>query len=358
MKALRILSLPVDRGGCGWYRVRQPFQQMKLHTKHDAEVLEKDEDGVIVAEAMKKANVVVIRQGGELGIDAIKRIPEFKHLKYVLDIDDNIEMISPYSEHYSEYGVKEFKDIWVDGQTFNLSKNRSRVISLMAGLTKADMVTVTTERLASYARQFNGNVKVLPNSIDVTKWWKLPTKPNKPLRIGWSGGVSHYEDWYSIKEPLNRLMKKYQFKLVSIGAHFEGVIDPQNRHLVEVRPWVPFEAHSYRMMCMALDIAIIPLADLPFNHYKSAIKFYEFSAMEVPSVISNVPPYAEVVKHRENALVYNSSSEFETQMSEIIEDETLREKIGKGALNEVTKNRNAALDAHIWAKAYQSLFEV
>src|SRR6185437_14254657 len=115
--------LPCDNGGCGWSRIRQPFEMIKQHTVHDAHVVDNAADDMLaVAKAMTMADVVVVRQGGEEGMRRLKTFPEFKPVKWVLDIDDNVELISPYSQHYKEYGTEEFYDkglgqwIWKNGE--------------------------------------------------------------------------------------------------------------------------------------------------------------------------------------------------------------------------------------------------
>lgn len=359
---MKILAMPVDFGGCGWYRVRQPMQMIKSHTKHDTHVVDMKEDDMNeVSRALLNTDVVVVRQGGEEGIRQLKQIPEYKHLKYALDIDDNIEAISPYSEHYKEYGTQEFQDpdsglwIWKDGeQGFDLTHNRARVASFLKGLSEFDLVTVTTEELADYARAYNPNVAICPNVVDLSTWWKLDFKPNEQLRVGWAGGVSHYEDWYTIKEPLNRLMRKYKFKLVSVGAHFPGIVEQDNRHLVEVWPWVPFKAHSYRMMCLALDIFIIPLSDLPFNRYKSSIKWYEASAMGVPAVVSDILPYSKDISP-ETALGYKSPEEFYSALELLLIAPQKRTQLGENARKWVEEHRSAKESTNWWIEAYQSL---
>lgn len=366
----RIMSLPVDDGGCGYYRIRQPFEFIKRFTDADVHIVDSNNDDMMsVAWGMSIANVMVFRQGGEIGIPHIKDsmkeyyrnmgIPGEWKPKWVLDIDDNPEIISPYSQHYEEYGTEEFMDnntgkwLWKDGvANFDLKRNRTRMASLINGMKSVDLVTVTTNKLAEYARQYNKNVKVLPNCINLDRWWKLPLKTNEQLRVGWSGGVSHYEDWYSIKEPLNKLMREYQFKLIQVGANFEGIIDPDNRHLVEIHDWVPFKGHSYRMMCMALDFAIIPLANLPFNHYKSSIKWYEMSALGIPSVVSNTLPYSEDVRHEKTGLLYKNSKEFYEAMKTLITRATVRHAIGAEARKWVEGNRSAKEWAKLYVEAY------
>lgn len=354
--------MPCDQGGCGWYRIRQPFQKIRDNSDHEVHVVDpKTDPPLAVYEALKISDIIIIRQGGEKGMRQLKeKYPDIKG-KWVMDIDDNIEMISPYSEHYSEYGTEEFYDknskikIWEDKKTINLAKNRLRVASLLKGMGEVDLVTVTTPKLAEYAEQYAKKVAIIPNSVDLKRWWKPNFKKNKQLRVGWSGGVSHYEDFYDIKEPLNELMEEYDFKLVMCGAHFEGIIDKKNRKNVEVQDWMPFKGHSYRMMMMNLDVALVPLADLPFNHYKSSIKWYEMSAMGVPSVVSNILPYSDDIEDGKTALGYNSPKQFKKALKTLLTKPNLRKKIGFNARKWVEKNRDADKCASISIEAYKSI---
>lgn len=363
---MNIVALPVDRGGCGWYRVRQPMQMIKMHTASDTYLYENDDDPNDLVRALTGAQVAIIRQGGEASINHFKEYPELRHLKFVLDIDDNIELINPLSEHYKEYGLRNYfyphweeadlphGRLWWDGETkgFDLKFNRQRVMQLMVGMKQADLITVTTERLAEYARQFNPNVAVLPNFVDTAKWWKMAKcGEKKQLRVGWSGGMSHYEDWYTIRKPLNALMKKYQFKLVVVGSHFGGMIDDENKHLVEVHPWEAFEAHSYRMMALDIDMAIIPLADMAFNHYKSPIKLVEMAAMGIPSVVAHVSPYAEV----EQGFYYSNEEQFSNQLEVLLASSKIRKETGDMSYRWAHQNWDAAKNAHLWVDAYSAI---
>lgn len=356
----RFIALPVDVGGCGWYRVRQPMHLINKHTPHDTHIIDTQGDDMTeVAKAFSVSDVAVIRQGGEAAIPMLRK--DFPNLKLVLDIDDNIEEISPYSEHYGEYGTRDFtdqasgKEIWKDGVSFNIRKNQARVDSLLQGLRDADMVTVTTEPLADYARQFNKKVAVLPNLIDTTAWWRLSLKPAPRVRIGWAGGVSHYEDLYSVKDALNTVLRRTNAELVMVGAHFPGIIDQDLRHKVEVHPWTAFQAHSYRLMCLNLDIAIVPLTNLPFNHYKSPIKYLEFAAMGIPSVVANVTPYKEEVLNGETAYLYDNQGEAAAYLFHLVDEVKEREMLGKKAESWIRTNRDAAKHINLWVEAYASL---
>ena len=363
---MKIMSMPVDKGGCGQYRTRQPFEFIKKYTPHDVHIIDVHKDDMMqIVEALKNTNVAVMRQGAEEILNFIENYKDyFSHLKWVLDIDDNVEVVNPYSEHYLELGTEEVihrdKDgkemfLWKDGQGgFDLERNRKRIASLIEGMKKADMVTTTTQTLADYAKQYNNNVKVLPNCINYDRWWKLPLKKNKKLRVVWSGGISHYEDWYTIKEPLNELMRKYDFTLVMIGAKFKGIVDEDNQKNLEIHDWIDFKGHSYRMMCMNADIAVIPLKDMPFNHCKSSIKYYEMSAMGVPSVVANILPYSEDINEK-NAFPYSTADEFKKQLELAIKDEKLRHSVANEAMKYTKDNFDLKKNIHLWVDAYSSL---
>jgi len=376
MRSLRILSMPVDKGGCGHYRIRQPFYMLKTYSEHDVHIIDAEKD--ITNELVKvlpAVDIFVVRQGVPIGGtkkrlgSVMNKLSKFSGKevklkgKWVMDIDDNMELISPYNEHYVDNGVEEYYDshlkkwIWKDGVgNFDLKDNRRRLLLALSSLKEADMVTVTTLKLAEYARQYNNNVVILPNSVDFKQWWKLPLKPNKQLRVGWSGGFSHYEDWYSIKEPLNKLLREYRFKLVMVGTYFKGIIDEDLRYLVEDYAWVDFSGHSFRMMCMNLDLAIIPLADLPFNRYKSSIKWYEMSSIKIPSVVANIEPYSTDIADGINVWGYKDTTSFEKSLRTALERPDLRKKYAENAYDWVFKHCNAKINTKLWARAYESLW--
>jgi glycosyltransferase involved in cell wall biosynthesis len=316
---------------------------------------------VEISRAMQVADLIGNRQGAGAGMYKILGYPEFKDKKWTYDIDDNTEDLSPYNYHYEDFGTEEYTDkngveIWKDGVGgFDLNRNRNKMGWHLWSLRNASLVTVTTNKLAEYARQYNKSVAVLPNLINFDRWWPLDLKPNKRLRVGWSGGVSHYEDWYSIKEPLNELMREFDFDLIMTGADFKGVIDKDNQHRLKIEDWMPFKGHSYRMMCLSLDVAVIPLADLPFNYHKSSIKFYEMSAMGVPSVVSNILPYSEDIKPGETAMSYKTPKQFYDALKNLLTNESMRKRIGQSAYEWVKETKDAKKNVNLWIEAYKSI---
>lgn len=360
---MRILSLPVDNGGCGWYRVRQPLAILSQFTGHDAQIIDKSDENVdtVMLKGLSLADIVVLRPGAEGAMEFLRGKPEFEHLKWVMDIDDNVELVSPYSSHYKEYGVTEYYDknikkwLWKDGERgFDLKKNTQRLRKFTDALSEMDLITVTTEKLAEHARKYNKNVAIVPNYVDLRKWWPIKNN-NEQLRVFWSGGSSHYEDIHSIKKPLNDLMRKYQFKLVFAGTGFDGIIDEENKRLVEKHAWVPFEAHSYRSMALTPDIFIIPLKDTPFNQYKSSIKLYESGAMGIPAVVSNVLPYKVDIEDGYPCMPYNSPETFYNDLERLLIEKETRDTMGANARRYVEENFDATKKYYVLEDAFRSI---
>lgn len=341
-----ILSTQLGADACSNYRIRRPLSGLEklgdtIHIFDD----KKDSVNDLV-KSLPHFDYIFMRPGAELFMFKVKSIPELSKIKakWVLDIDDNVDLISPYSQFYADYGLKPYKhgdvDVWVDGKNgFSIENNLKRLNSLKTGMRSVDLITVTTGKLAEHARKYNKNVYVNDNTLDLDHWWRLSKTENKPLRVVWQGSPSHYEDWYAIKEPLTKLMDEYDFEMIMLGSQYKGIFEERHLNRVKALPWIPFEAHSYRMMSLQADIGIIPLADLPFNEYKSAIKWYENAAMGLPSVVSNIKPYSDVISN-DTALGYKTSDEFYKQMKRLLENADLRAKIADKAYNWVIKNKS------------------
>lgn len=360
---LKILAFPVNDDGCSGYRVKKPLEGIKLYTDHDCHVIDKDKDDMNkITRLIPQADVLWMRPGAEVGMRQIKETFKKEGVeikaKWVMDIDDNLELVSPYSEFYRHNGTEEFthngQKIWEDGKNgFNLKENIARIESQMNGLKEVDLVVTTTQKLADYAKKFNDNVHVNDNTIDFNEWWKIDSKPHKPLRVLWAGSPSHYLDFMTISKQIQRLMDEYDFEMLMVGSNYPGVFG-QYKDRVKSLPWVKFNAHSYRLMSLTPDIAIIPLQEDEFNSFKSAIKFYEVSAMGVPSVVANVTPYKENLTES-NSMAYNTPEEFYVNMKALLDSPKLRKEIGNGAYNWVYKNKNLKTESQKLGKALEDL---
>jgi hypothetical protein len=188
-------------------------------------------------------------------------------------------------------------------------------------LRNADVVTTTTESLASYLRGWNSNVVVLPNSVDPEEL--EPVARSGKTRLGWSGSPTHFEDLAIALDVVRDLQKKHDFTFVLQGLTNDPTIEEFSQILevrwskaqwatplgkairrfldkmLEIRyefiPNVPVNEHARKLCEVALDVGIAPLIDHSFNHYKSCIKHYEYAMSGAVTVASHVLPYSAEV---------------------------------------------------------------
>ena len=337
-----IIIMPVGRDGSSYYRVTQPY--VRMHELGLATVIapkHTELDTKEFWEAIKKCNYIVVRmEHREFVLDWLdKNVP---NKKIVLDLDDNIWDVNPYAQIYAFHGTHEVmhgdKFLWKDGEgDFNIRRNKRRLLRDEELLRRADIVTVSTPRLADKIKQFNKNVYVVYNGLNFDNWKPVNINKTDEFRIGWAGGATHYVDLIPLKEDLKYLMNKYKnIKFVIAGMNFEGLTKELPAGRVEILPWVDCEAHPFRTVLMNLDLAIIPLVNNAFNICKSCIKYYEFAAVKVPVLASKVPPYSDELFSE------NLTTDFRASVEQIINNrgQGKQEAITDNCYNWVRENRD------------------
>lgn len=327
-------------------------------------VLER-ESPVIASQLIGYADLLVIsRATDERLLDVIVAYQK-EGKRIIMDWDDNVFACSPLSPHYDELGIQEYYHdlngqkipLWVDGKKdFSIERNKKRLASIKDLCGAVDAVSVTTQRLASVYRPFSNAIHILPNCLDLSIWNKLPlVSHGDEIRMGWSGGASHYEDWLEIAGILPEIMKMYpNLKLVITGQRFNGTLKGIPPERIEHHHWTHLQAHPYKQASLDLDFAIIPLKDSEFNAGKSAIKWIEYASLQVPSVTSNVAPYdavADIVK--ENGIfVDNTHDSWIQGLSIMIDNAEMRKVMGQRARKTVEEHFDADKTYPLWVSAF------
>jgi glycosyltransferase involved in cell wall biosynthesis len=287
--------------------------------------------------------------------------------KIVTDYDDNLWEVSPFSEHYADFGTEDVRvqvadgtwmDVWQDGRNFDITKNKETLLMAEEAVKMSDMVTVTQPKLAEAYAEHNPNVVCLPNCIDLELWRKLPMKRRDDVRLYWSGGSSHYQDWLILHDVLPIIFNRYkQVKLVIMGTVFKGTIKSLDKRRIECNSWVHTQAYPYKSAIMDADISIIPLEENKFNVGKSNIKWVEQSALEVPSVCSAITPYVDANNGVNGVFVKNTVDDWVDGISALVEDSILRAKLAAEARKTVEMHYSIDSQKFKWVQAYESLLK-
>ena len=163
-------------------------------------------------------------------------------------------------------------------------------------------------------------------------------------------------DWDEIKEPLARVIKDYpEVTLHILGSYYKNQFKEIEDRITRY-PWYPFRAYTYRLKTLGLDGAIIPLESKPFNEYKSEVKFVEFTALGVPSVVKDMLPYSKVI-NEQNSYPYKTPEEFEEKLRAMIEDIKTgkAKKRVEAGLKWVKEERDLNKEAGELVKLYKSI---
>lgn len=371
-RPLQVLFLPVDDGGCGWYRIRQFDEAFKFRDDVRSYLMDGKEEANKQVEMINSADVVVGRLGDYQYFKMIKEeIAPDK--KIVFDHDDNTMEVLPTSEHYKEFGTEDawalvegnLKPIWVTGLTegFNRYRNLSSQMNLLYILACADLITSPVQKLLDFYLQFGskevkGSIVHNALNFDLYPEGRFMPKDKKKdeIRIGWQGGVSHMGDWEEIKEPLAKVLSDYpEVTLHILGSYYKNQFKEFENRITRY-PWYPFRGYTFRLKTLGLDGAIIPLESKPFNEFKSEIKFTEFTQLGVPSVVKNMLPYSEVITEQ-NSYPYKDNVEFEVKLRAMLEDikaGRAQNKVVEGK-KWVKKDRDIAKEAGSLVQLYKSI---
>jgi glycosyltransferase involved in cell wall biosynthesis len=296
-------------------------------------------------------------------------IEQFKKLgkKVIVDWDDNFFKVSPLSPHYKDFGTENYShdyiggklDVWTDGKNIDLARNKAALERAKKAMAVADMVTTTTPILAKVFEEFNPNVKVLPNCIDLELWKKLPFASHRGIRVGWTGGYSHFEDWKILAQVLPEFLRiNSNVTLVLLGQKFDGTLKGIDPDRIEYRGWCPTPAYPYVSAILDLDFAVIPLVDSDFNNCKSPLKWLEMASIEVPSVSSFCSPYSEMMDLvPENGMFVegNSPTGWLMALNKMTQDHKLRNAMGLAARKTVEHFYDIENNWKKWVDAYESL---
>lgn len=239
------------------------------------------------------------------------------------------------------------------------------LLPVFQALLEADLITVPTEELRSVLSRYvpADKIAVLPNLLD-DKLWSLrdPKKThhdNDVITIGYMGTESHRPDIVQIVPALIDILQQFPEK---VTIQFWGIQRPEELSQFSQVQWTPWISYNYpefaqHFQTQRADIFIAPLVDNLFNRCKSALKFFEYSALGVCGIYSAIPPYNKVIRHGEQGLLASSISEWVTCLRQLIEDESLRLRLAQNALLLIQSQYVLSQQAYRWREVYQSIIE-
>jgi len=184
------------------------------------------------------------------------------------------------------YIICDVDDYWVLPSNHVAAKVNKQARPLMIdAMSMADEVWTTHELLAGYIERLNRNVYVIPNALDPNEeQWK--PKEDYGTRIGWAGGVTHFDDLMKTKDAWNGIHPvicgyKKEPAWKRLADNFEA-------DYVE-----GLDVENYGLLYEKFDIAIAPLERSLFTSCKSNLKILESGLKGLPIFVENQHPYTD-----------------------------------------------------------------
>ena len=234
-KKLRVLVVPSDRTGVGYFRSTMPHIALETNYPDEFSVDIDYEPQLNDDNFLKQYDIIHYHRS----------IGPFEQMPKLLEKFDELGIIS----------IKDLDDYWAPGShhpAYLIIKANKMDEHIKNNLKIARHITTTTSIFAKEIGRLNKNVYVLPNAIDPTEpQYISKPEPSNRLRIGWLGGSSHLKDLEILQGVVNRLstdnlLDKVQFVLCGFDLRGQHTEIDQATGQQKVRPVLPKETSWYQ----------------------------------------------------------------------------------------------------------------
>jgi len=211
MRKLKVLVVPSDRTGVGYFRSTSPHLALEANYPNEFHVDIDHEPNLDNEEWLKQYDIV--------------------HYHRTLGHYDNMQVVIDKLNRLGIVSIMDLDDYWAPGEhhpAYHLIKEAGIDKMILNNIKIAQNVTTTTSIFAEEIAKFNKNVFVLANAIDPKEKQYIPNlEPSDRVRIGWLGGSSHLHDLKILNGVVSRLrldglLDKVQFVLCGFdirGSH-------------------------------------------------------------------------------------------------------------------------------------------
>lgn len=316
--AVRILYFPMHAAGSLFYRCILPTVAMNAGTRAQAFVSKNR-----VAREAADFDVVVFQiDHSPIMLQLVKQLQAMGK-KCVFEIDDAFDAMEDWHAFSDQY------------------KRQEEINQVLEMMKTCDAVTVSTKWLGERYGKYAKRIEVIPNMMPVNDWFQAerPARAQHMLRLPsfrvlWAGSPSHWGDLKVVGEALSLFARRHSdVKLVFFGREPVGLDVP--REQVEVHEFVDFSVYPQKLAEMDADVAIAPIADVPFNYAKSNVKILEYWATGYPVVASSVGPYLDTIKNWVNGALCVTENDWVESLDALYGNKGLRNDLRRAGLEAV-----------------------
>jgi len=193
--------------------------------------------------------------------------------------------------------------------------------------------------LADYARKYSRHVAIFPTLLDTDYHKPGAVQKDGPVIIGWTGTSTTLKHFETALPVLRGLKEKYGRKIeIRVIVDFDYSV-----------PGMGITCHKWDKNreiddLARFDIGIMPLPNDEWSRGKCGFKALQYLALGIPAVVSPVGVNKEIIKNNLNGYLAADEKEWFNKLEVLIENQTLREKMGAEGRKTVVENYSA----HAW----------
>lgn len=323
-KKIKMLVIPSDRTGVGYFRSVAPHSYIAEHYSDEFDIDIVYELPKNLESFFRKYDLIHIHKQLDNNANVMNLI-KFFGIPVIIDVDDYYKL----GDHHP-MSITAKKEKWHE--------------PIVKHIMLADCVTTTTPIYAKVLRKLNKHVEVLPNAIDPSVKQFSPEKnPSDKLRVGIICGSSHLHDLECLQDLVGQVADNVQIVLCGFDTNGTRTIYyPDGK--VERKPITPTESvwyeyekiltnnfssitpeHSeflhkfmnvddpfvndkyrrcwtkdineYATHYANVDVLLAPLKSCDFNAMKSQLKAIEAGFTHTALIAQNFGPYTIDLKH-------------------------------------------------------------
>ncbi len=207
---------------------------------------------------------------------------------------------------------------------------------LIAG---AAAVCAGNDYLRDYADRAGASAIVLPTVVDIDQYVPAPTRPPRPLTIGWIGSPSTWTFVHPLLPLLAKLCRDRGIRFAAVGA---GAAAGADRF--DGLDFIDWSEASEIASVQAMDIGIMPLPDEPWARGKSGYKLVQYMGCGLPVIASPVGVNAAIVEDGRTGLLATDVDRWRSALIRLIDDPALRAAMGQAGRRRAVKSYS--LQAH------------
>ena len=332
---------PIQPNGCAWYRCYLPMVELKTK-KYESGMgmpgFNKEHGfGILIPDnkAIHGWDVIVLKLIMlERMIDMVDEAIKMGQ-KIIVDLDDHMEGLEKSNMAYHMTSPEK-----------NAKNNREHYFKIIE---KATALTTSTPFLKEfYEKKYpNKPVYLVRNGIDINRWKIRKDHSGYLPTFGWVGATPWRSGDLEILDPyFGKFLEEKNCRFHHSGSIKNApTVDKKiniNKNIFTHEPMKPI--YSYPEMFRKIDIGIVPLTDVDFNHAKSFIKGLEYAAAGIPFISSPSPEYSyladkgvgriastpeEWLSHAEDLLNPKTRKQEREKNRELVKENFSMEKRGK-----------------------------